>query len=175
MGCQKWLCLCAHIFLTYFWQSKECGLKTTLYVTKSKLPTSFHLSKTIYFKSITFCHETPCSTNFSDCFCMKLFKICTFFSVTKTPESCKWSWRFNEAHINFLSQFCKQLAGAYIPKFGSIPWAKWASLRAWASTQAVLVCSTRWGPLGLQGSWFYLAPERTRWRTCLWACTNAGK
>ena len=25
MGCQKWLCLCAPVFLTYFWQSRLCG------------------------------------------------------------------------------------------------------------------------------------------------------
>ena len=101
-----------------------------------------------------------------------------FFSVTKTPESCKWSWRFDEAYINFLSQLCKQFCSAtclpWGPEFGSIPWgSKWAGRRA--STQAVLVCSTRWGPLGLQGSWFYLAPERTWWRTCLRTCTNAGR
>ena len=24
MGCQKWLCLCAPIFFTYFWQSRRC-------------------------------------------------------------------------------------------------------------------------------------------------------
>ena len=26
MGCQKWLYLCAPIFLTYFWRSRWCGL-----------------------------------------------------------------------------------------------------------------------------------------------------
>ena len=25
MGCQKWLHLCAHIFLTYFWRSRWCA------------------------------------------------------------------------------------------------------------------------------------------------------
>ena len=32
MGCQKWLCLCAHIFLTYFWRSRWCGCCISLLV-----------------------------------------------------------------------------------------------------------------------------------------------
>ena len=35
MGCQKWLCLCAHIFLTYFWWSRCCDV---LWCTLSLLP-----------------------------------------------------------------------------------------------------------------------------------------
>ena len=29
MGYQKWLCLCAHIFLTYFWRSRWCVTRLT--------------------------------------------------------------------------------------------------------------------------------------------------